>query len=204
MTDKIPCKECNELILPKTAERTGGICMACKQGIRESIEKSREYYRTQKEYDPYRELWIHLVNKTYSVENGFETLTKAEKLYFSVALFDGEVYNGGMYQFFSNSSGELYEEVVEGLIILKATKSLLLLKQAVRILFEKDEPPKDRLLRWKEMKQFPDDKSAPRPKWELELDEIDDQYYEDLDNLSELLTHYAETKGLIQPFILNE
>lgn len=178
--------------------------MACKQGIRESIEQAKEFYRKQKEYDPYKELWTHLVKKVYAKENGFDSLTKEEKLYFSVSVFDGEVYNGGMHQFFSNSSGELYEQVVEGLIILKATKSLLLLKQAVRILFEKDEPPKDRILRWKEMKQFTDDKSASRPKWELELDEIDDQYYEDLDNLSKLLTEYAETKGLIQPFILNK
>lgn len=201
MTDKLPCKQCNEMILQQTAEKTGGICMACKQGIRKSIEQSKEFYLKQKEYDPYRELWTHLVNKAYTVENGFEMLTKEEKLYFSVGIFDGEVYIGGMYQFFSNSSGELYEQVVEGLKTLKATKSLSLLKQAVRILFDKNKPPKDRLHRWQEMKQFPEDKNELRPKWELELEKIDDQYYEDPDNLMELVTNYAEAKGLIQPFI---
>ena len=174
--------------------------MAYKQGIREIIEQSKEFYRKQKEYDPYRELWTHLVNKAYTVENGFEMLTKEEKLYFAVDIFDGEVYNGGMYQFFSNS-GELYEQVVEGLKTLKATKSLLLLKQAVRILFDKNEPPQNSLRCWQEMKQFPEDKNESRPKWELELEKIDDQYYEDLDNLMELVTNYAEEKGLIQPFI---
>jgi hypothetical protein len=204
MKDKIPCKECKEMILPRTVEKTGGICMACKQGIREIIEQSKEFYRKQKEYDPYRELWTYLVNKAYTVENGFETLTKEEKLYLSVGIFDGEVYNGGMYQFFSNSSGELYEEVVKGLKTLKATKSLSLLKQAVSILFDKNEPPKDRLHRWQEMKQFPKDENEPRPKWELELDEIETQYYEDPDNLIELVNNYAETTGLIQPFNLNK
>lgn len=47
MSDKIPCKECQELILPRTAEKTGGICMACKQGIRESIEQSKASWQNR-------------------------------------------------------------------------------------------------------------------------------------------------------------
>lgn len=95
--------------------------MACRQGIRESIEQSKEYYRKQREYDPYRELWVYLVKKVHGEENGFENLTKEEKLYFTVSIFEGEVYNGGMHQFFSNSSGEYYEEAVKGLKALKAS-----------------------------------------------------------------------------------
>lgn len=30
MVEKIPCKECNTPILPSTAQRTGGLCMPCK------------------------------------------------------------------------------------------------------------------------------------------------------------------------------
>jgi len=33
MSVKIPCKECSALILPSTGERTGGLCMPCKNGI---------------------------------------------------------------------------------------------------------------------------------------------------------------------------
>lgn len=201
MNDKILCKECNELILQQTAEKTGGICMACKQGIRQSIEQSKEFYRKQKEYDPHKELWSYLVNKVNKEAKGVDSLTKEEKIYFSVNLFDGEVYNGGIHQFFSNSSGNLYEEVVVGLKTLKATNSLLLLKQAVMILFDKAEPPKDRLLRWKALKQFHEDESELKPNWEIELERIDNQYYEDLDCLGELLIKYAETTGMIQPFI---
>lgn len=201
MTEKIPCKKCNELILPRTAEKTGGICMACKQGIRESIEESKEFYRKQKEYDPYRALWEHLA-KNESAE-GFDSFTKEEKLYIAVVVFDGEVYNGGIEQFFSNSSGELYREVVEGLKTLNANNSLSLLKQAAKILFGEVDPPKDREQRWAAMRQYPEDDNAPKPDWAFELDKIDTQYYEDPDNLSELLTNYAETTGLIQPFKLN-
>jgi hypothetical protein len=201
MTEKIPCKECNEPILPRTAEKTGGICMACKQGIRESIEESKEFYRKQREYDPYRALWNSLAKKESA--EGFDSFTKEEKLYVSVVVFDAEVYNGGMEQFFSNSSGELYAEVVEGLKILKATYSLSLLKQAAKILFGEVEPPKGREQRWAAMKQYPEEDNAPKPDWAIELGKIDTKYYEDLDNLSELLATYAETTGLIQPFKLN-
>jgi len=38
--------------------------MACKQGIRASMEASRAFYHRQKEYDPYRELWVSLVNRS--------------------------------------------------------------------------------------------------------------------------------------------
>jgi hypothetical protein len=50
--EKIPCTECGALILPTTAESTGGICMACKQGIRKSMDASRAYYESLKTYDP--------------------------------------------------------------------------------------------------------------------------------------------------------
>ncbi len=98
MTDKIPCKDCNELILPATAKKTGGVCMACKQGIRGAIEQSKEYYRKLKEYDPHRELWESLMEK--EDRYGFDNFTKEEKIYISINVFDGEVYNGGIEQFF--------------------------------------------------------------------------------------------------------
>lgn len=67
--EKIPCKDCGALILPVTAENTGGICMACKQGIRADIEKSRAYYASLREYDPVQELWKSLVKKSSNEPN---------------------------------------------------------------------------------------------------------------------------------------
>ncbi|MEK7723636.1 MAG: DUF4375 domain-containing protein [Acidobacteriota bacterium] len=198
MTDKIPCTKCSELILPSTAEKTGGVCMACKQGVRESIEKSKEYYRKLKEYDPYRELWISLVKR--EIENGFDSLTKEEKIYFSVNVFDREVCNGGMDQFFWNSSGNFYAEVIEGLQLLNAENSLLLLKQAAKILFGEINPPKDRSLRWQALKEHSESLDSTNPDWSNELEKIDNKYYTDPDSLDELLTKFAEINGLVQPF----
>ena len=105
-----------------------------------------------------------------------------------------------MHQFFSNSSGELYSEVVEGLTLLGANKALWLLRRATKILFGHANPPKDRFQRWEAMKQYPEDDNAPIPDWSIELEKVDEEYWEDPDNISDLLTKYAEATGLVQPF----
>ena len=200
MTDKVPCSKCDALILPSTAERTGGVCMACKQGIRESIEESKAFYEKQKEYDPYSELWSSLVGRVHGDNGAFDNLSKPEKIYFAVSCLDGEVYNGGMHQFFSNSSGEFYAEAIEGLTLLEATESLSLLRCATKILFGDAFPPKDRQQRWALMKQYSDYENEPMPEWSMELEKIDRQYWKDPDDLGDLLINYVEESGLIQPF----
>lgn len=200
MTDKVPCSKCDALILPSTAERAGGVCMACKQGIRESIEESKAFYEKQKEYDPYSELWSSLVGRVHGDNGAFDNLSKPEKIYFAVSCLDGEVYNGGMHQFFSNSSGEFYAEAIEGLTLLEATESLSLLRCATKILFGDAFPPKDRQQRWALMKQYSDYENEPMPEWSMELEKIDRQYWKDPDDLGDLLINYVEESGLIQPF----
>ena len=101
--------------------------LACKQGNRESLEKSKERSRQQRAYDPQRAHWHHLVDRAHASEQAFASFTPEEKLYYAVSVLEGEVYNGGMHQFFSNSSGALYEETVEGLKELGATQALSLI-----------------------------------------------------------------------------
>jgi len=201
VTDKIPCTKCGALILPATAERTGGICMPCKQGIRESIDESKETYKKQKEYDPYQELWNSLVDRAYKDDNGFDNLNENEKIYFYLRILDSEVYNGGMHQYFSNSSGELYEETIKYLKLLNALNSLELLKKAKKILFGNASVPKDQIERNNLMKQYPEEDDAPEPVWSVELDKIDDEYYKDADEIGEKMNHFTKKTGIIAPFI---
>jgi hypothetical protein len=49
MSDKVLCKECSVKILPSTADRTGGMCMPCKNGYRKNIEQAKEYYKKERE-----------------------------------------------------------------------------------------------------------------------------------------------------------
>lgn len=198
--DKTPCTDCGALILPSTAEETGGVCMACKRGIRKNIEKSKAYYRKQKDYDPHKELWRSLVDRVHKTQEGFQGLSADEKTYFAVGLLDGEVYNGGLHQFFSNSSGEYYQEVIEGLAVLGAETPRQLLCRAADILFEDAVPAKDRSERWQQMRHYPDRSDGSYPEWCVELERLDQEYCRDPDGLSDRMIEFAKAKGLVTPF----
>lgn len=89
MTQRVPCTECGAEILPATAAATGGVCMACKKGIRKDLENAKRYYAKQKEYDPYRELWSSLAKRNHKTEAGYEGFSADERLYFSATLVGG-------------------------------------------------------------------------------------------------------------------
>ncbi len=194
MSDKIPCTKCGAMILPATAARTGGLCMPCKSGIRESIEASKRYYEEQKKYNPWRELWHSLVMRVHKTDAGFGGLSADEKIYFAVSILDGEVHNGGFDQFFSNSSGDLFPEVASGLEILGAHRALDLLFRATQIVFRDAQPPIDQKERWTVM-SFSESEARTNA-----LDELDRAFWEEA-KLSQRLVRFAEEKGLITPFL---
>lgn len=43
MTDKIPCTECEKMILPATAAKTGGVCMPCSKIMNDGIDIHRNF-----------------------------------------------------------------------------------------------------------------------------------------------------------------
>lgn len=201
---KIPCDKCGALILPATAEATGGMCMACKQGIREGMEASRAYYQKLKEYDPFRELWVSLVKR--STDNReLAGWSIEEKIYFSVCLMEGEVYNGGFDQYFTNSSGDYYAFALDGLEKMEAANSARILKEAARTMFGTDCPPDSQSERWRIMN------SNVRRLAELvtrhhrsaQLDRLSKDFYGDPDHLADRLTAFAEEHGLVAPFLKN-
>ena len=199
MNDKLPCSKCGALILPATAARTGGLCMPCKQGNRENLERAKEYHKKQNEYDPFLDLWKSLVYRVYKTEAGFAGLTDPEKLYYVVSILDREVYNGGMHQYFSNAAGKYYSLVVDGLLELKAFACLKLLTEARELLFNQDDIPSDDMARNRAIRDFPDSGAETVP-WCIRLCEIDKTYCTDPDGLNDRLASYAEHHGLVQPF----
>lgn len=201
MTARVPCEQCGAYILPATAERNSGLCMACKQGIRQNIEASKRYYEEQRKYDPFRELWKSLVHRVYETDAGYQGLSAAERLYYSVGVLDGEVYNEGLHQFFSNTSGSMFQDVVDGLLELRANQALKLLLRAKDILFDHRDPPQDQEVRWQAMRKYPEDNSAPD--WSIELEQVDKAYWDDPDGLSDRLRAFAEERGLVDPFRRN-
>lgn len=201
MQDKIPCTCCGVLILPATAGRTGGLCMPCNNGTRDSMDQSREFYKKQREYDPYRALWESLVERVYGADAGLENLSEDEKTYYYVGSLDGEIYNGGFHQFFSNSAGDCFEETRAALVRLNASSALSLLEQARMLLFGEMPVPRGQVERNRAMPEYPEDEQCPESDWSLRLSQLDDEYYRDTDRIGEKLENFARQTGLIEPFI---
>ncbi len=199
---KIPCDDCGALILPATAERTGGICMACKQGIRKSMDASRAYYENLKIYDPFRELWRSLVKRS-SIDTQLEHFSSDERVYFCACLLEGEVYNGGFDQFFSNSSGNYYQISVDALREIGALRSLDIVVEAAEIIFGEREPSSDRMERCKIMSSRTRRLSEvlKRYRQTSRLEHLDKQFYDDPDQLGERLRNYATQRGLVNQFL---
>lgn len=196
---KVACTQCGAMILPRTAAETGGICMACKQGIRASMDASREFYQKLKEYDPHRELWKWLVGKAQA-DPGLVTLSPAHRHYFAVSLLEGEVYNGGFDQFFTNSSGDYFALASEGLQVLEAEKSLRLLREAANTLFGDELPSDDQQERWDAigrhaLAQGGVDAVAER------LEPLDRAFCDEPDALVERLSAFAQRSGILDPFV---
>lgn len=187
-TAEATCPECGATMLAVTAARTGGLCMACKQGIRKHIESAKAYYQQQKLPDPFRDYWEDLVHRVHAAPDGFFRLSPPEQTYFSVCLLDGEVYNGGIIQFFLNSSGDYYAETLRGLEDLGAMRSHSLLITACREAFGADEPPRDTAAR----------RETLQGSWR-DLDAIDREFWSDPDKLGDRLREYAIRENLVRP-----
>jgi hypothetical protein len=50
------------------------------------------------------------------------------------------------------------------------------------------------------MPKYPEGNSAPQPGWDVELSEVDREYYKDPDHLGDKLRAFAEERGLVAPF----
>lgn len=192
MSDKVKCKMCEALILPSTSDRTGGLCMPCKNGNRENIEASKESYKRERELDktcPFRALWRELVDRVYRETSGFVSLSENEKQYFAVNVLIGDVYNGGFNQYFGNSSSDYYMYAELGLVRIGAKKSVGLLRQAKTDMFGDSKVPLSQEGRWAVMKAH-----AKEP----DLDAYDTEFYKDQDGLDEKLENYAKEVGLVK------
>jgi hypothetical protein len=199
VSQKVPCSKCGVPILESTALRTGGFCMPCKGGYRESIEEGKRHNREQRERmltDPYRKLWVSLVEKVYHSPTGFDGLSHPQKLYFAVCLLEGEVCNGGFHQYFFNNAGSYYAYAEEGLIVLGAFQTLELLQEAKDVVFPSIPVPISIAERRRALPSYPDNNS-PAPKWSEKLDDLDKRFWVDSEGIDIRLETFARNHGLV-------
>jgi len=172
--------------------------MACKQGIRQHIEAAKVYYQEQRQPDPFRDFWTTLVRRVHDAPDGFYRLSHPEQTYYLATVLQGEVFNGGIGQFFDNSSGDFYRETLEALEELGAVRCHALLLAGKQVLFPHAEPPREQAARYEIMPEYPDAPDAQRPDWDLELELISDEFYTDTDQLPDRLRIYALEHELVR------
>lgn len=86
------------------------------------------------EAEPLAAIWPDLVQEVFreSPSNAhLENLSPSAQILFEVGMFQGEIINGGVSQFFSNSSGDRSHETLQALKTINAKLSVELLKQAM-------------------------------------------------------------------------
>lgn len=138
----------------------------------------------------HEELWSSLARRVYDTPTGINGLTADEKTYFAVTLFHAEQYNGGIEQFFYNSSGDYFKQVVTGLKAIGALHSYGLLMLAARLIFRGKVPPVNENARC-EVLASPSSKRALNS-----VDVLDGALYDSTENLLEMLALFAAKKGL--------
>ena len=193
MADAKGCTRCGASILAATAARTGGLCMPCKTGTRESIEAGRDWHRQQRAReasDPFWRLWRILVHRVFESPEGFGGLSAAEQLYFAVGMLEGDVYNGGFDQYFFNASGAFYSYAERGLLELGAAQSLEILKAAKHVAFGEAKVPQAAKERRERLRSLPREASAA-------LEPLDEAFWKDPDGLAMRLQEFARGHGLV-------
>jgi len=145
--------------------------------------------------NPFYLLYNSLIERVQRSPGGFGGLSEPEKLYYAVALLRNEVNNGGFDQYFFNSSGSYYNYAEEGLVAIGATHTLELLRQAKEIVFPAISVPQDTQTRRELLPAIEPD--TPSPEWSRKLDELDQRFYANSDNLTPRLEAFAREQGLI-------
>ncbi len=196
MTTRIPCATCGELIHPDTALKNNGLCMPCKGGYREQIEAGKRRRDEERKYDksPARLFWLNLVQRVHAAQGGLGSLSPDERTYYAVRSLIGEVFNGGFYQFFANHSGEMYGLALEGLLQMDAERTYALVTQAKELLIGARPVPRDfaarnALLPEVEALDVKDSRG-------LALDALEQEFYDDPEDLSSRCTSFALRCGL--------
>ncbi|UFH51281.1 DMP19 family protein [Pseudomonas sp. KNUC1026] len=197
MSEKQPCRICAKLILPTTAARNDGMCMPCKGGYRQNIEDGKLRGEEHRRYLASAEAlyWNALVGRVHHSPEGLSELALAEQHYYAVSALQGEVYNGGLDQYFGNSSGDHYASACAGLLELGATQTLALLHEAKHLLFGAQPVPTEQALRQLSMPTYADERDLD---CEAALDALDTQFYLDAEQLNERLLRYAREHRLFE------
>jgi hypothetical protein len=189
MSERVSCTACGVSILAGTAARNGGLCMPCRRGTRAQVDEGKRRREQERAYEqgPEHGYWLGLVHRVHETPAGFDGLAAPEQVYYAVHCLVGEVHNGGFAQFFTNSSGSLYEHALAGLREMDAGTSAALLVQAKETLFGARPVPADRGERLRAMTAEPGGAGPVSAR----LDRLDQAFYAEAAGLGERCRMHA-------------
>jgi hypothetical protein len=116
-------------------------------------------------------------------KNGFAALKPAQKHYLAVQMYDGQVNNGGLSQYFFNSSGDTWREALGGLEAMGFNERLTVLREAVAK-FGKDGPSPGREQRMVQLAKL-------ERKNDASFEALDDRYYKSKEVIDVLAKRYV-------------
>ena len=119
-----------------------------------------------------------------AVTEHIDRLSPEARLVYLVWCLDGEIHNGGFDQFFYNSLGDHWEELLSHLDTIGAVTSKRLLTQAVSI-FPDSAPAKDREERVQQLKRLDD------AEVEALLSDLDEQFWKYEDNICHRVSEFV-------------
>jgi HEAT repeat protein len=114
---------------------------------------------------------------------GYESLSREQKLYRAVMRCDGEINNGGLAQYFVNSSGDDWRDAVSGFKEMGFEERRKILDEAIAM-FGEAGPSTDRTARQKQLKKIYQRNDAA-------FEELDDRYYKSSEAVKVLMTRFV-------------
>jgi hypothetical protein len=195
---KVACRECQALILPATAEETGGLCLPCKKGYRKNIENSvqRRAEERRMRHSPEGLYWAWLVKQLYGDVTERQKISEADRLYFAVRSMVQEVINGGFDQYFFNSASDYFDDAHLGLSKIGAHSGANLVIEATQIIFGHHDVPKDQ----GERREFLQRIGDLSPSLADAINLVDRRFYSEVDAIMVCLQRYADEQQLFARF----
>ena len=117
--------------------------------------------------------------------DGYENLTDAEKYVSAVYYYEAEVNNGGLDQFFFNSTGDRWKKTLGGLREIGANYAYRILNETTK-LFGDEGPAEEWSKRQEQLQSLSED-------YKEKEERLTNQFYKYEDNLSDLLINYVKS-----------
>ena len=131
---------------------------------------------------------VSIYDSEEKYEEDLKPFTLHQRYVFAIQWYVAEVNNGGHNQFYTNSTGIVWEDALKGFEAIGALKNVNIIKESADRIGGK--PSKDRDERNKQLKQSCGDNE------DCDLfDDLDDSYYESESEMYELLNAYIKANA---------